>query len=85
VYRVSHVVDGKFTELLRQNHSNPYHVAAEPGDLHSLTPILATQVMFEPFSRMPGCGYLPRRKQKQEKRETRINKQRFGGCFLPID
>ena len=27
VYRVSHVVDGKFADLLRRNHSNHYHVA----------------------------------------------------------
>jgi hypothetical protein len=84
VYRVSHVVDGKFTELLRQNHSNPYHVAAEPGDLHSLTPILATQVMFEAFSRMPGCGYLPRGNQKQENEKRESNKQGFRRLLLTV-
>jgi hypothetical protein len=30
VYRVSHVVDGKFVILLRRNHSDPYHFAI-PG------------------------------------------------------
>jgi hypothetical protein len=50
VYRVSHVVDGEFAELLRRNHSNPYHVAAESGDLHNLTPILVAEMMIEAFS-----------------------------------
>jgi hypothetical protein len=50
VYRVSHVVDGKFAELLRRNHSNPYHVAAESCDLPNLTPILAAEMMIEAFS-----------------------------------
>ena len=27
VYRVSHVVDGEFANLLRRNHSDPYHFA----------------------------------------------------------
>ena len=50
VYRVSHVVDGEFAELLRRNHSNPYHVAAEPGDLHNLASILVVEMMIGAFS-----------------------------------
>jgi hypothetical protein len=43
VYRVSHVVDGEFASLLRRNHSNRYHVAAESPDLPNFTPNLAAE------------------------------------------
>jgi hypothetical protein len=49
VYRVSHVVDGEFANLLRQNHTDPYHVAAEPVDFRGLTPIPAAEMMIEAF------------------------------------
>jgi hypothetical protein len=34
---------------------------------------------------MPGCGYLPQGKQKQESEKRESNKRGFGGCFLPFD
>jgi hypothetical protein len=50
VYRVSHVVDGEFANLLRRNHSGPYHFATGLLDSRGLTPILATEMMIEAFS-----------------------------------
>jgi hypothetical protein len=37
VYRVSHVVDGEFVELLRQNHINHYHFAIGRPTLRDFT------------------------------------------------
>jgi hypothetical protein len=47
VYRVSHVVDGEFANLLRRNHSDPYHFAVGLLDCRGLTPIPSTQMMIE--------------------------------------
>jgi hypothetical protein len=49
VYRVSHVVDGKFANLLRRNHSDPLPCCHLMLDARALTPIRAAVMMIEAF------------------------------------
>jgi len=49
VYRVSHVVDGEFADLLRRKHSNPLPCCHLTLDALASTPIRAAGMMIEAF------------------------------------
>jgi len=71
VYQVSHVVDGEFANLLRRNHSDPYHFATGLRDPRGLTPIPSTAMMLKHFYECRAADFRPEENQETTKQKIR--------------